>query len=84
MPDKDPCVVARELIEDEELSKQLHRLVYDVTAGQEEAREACRNLDRVGSGNIEAPTILSEHAGGPLRSFRDFLDRCVQDVEELS
>ena len=81
MNEKDPTVVARNLIEDKNLETELSSLVSQILASQKDAEQQCKSLDSVGSGFISAPDILNAVVCPRLVEMRKFLDTCISQCE---
>lgn len=81
---KDPAMVARNLIDTHaNLDKMLQSKIDAVKAGFEHAKKSAKNLDKYGSGNIEAPTLLKGKPLAAAKALHKFAGQVVEQIEKV-
>ena len=81
----DKCVIARTLIDEsaDELIEQLNKKVKNIQSAMIEAQQSCKGLDKLGSGNISAPDILAGRPLEQLVALQQYVNRCVEQIQNL-
>lgn len=81
---KDPADQARTLIDTHaNLDKMLQAKIDAVKAGFEHAKKSAKGLDKVGSGTIEAPTLLNGKPLAAAKALHKFAGQVVDQIEEV-
>jgi hypothetical protein len=81
---KDPAVEARDLIDNGYVPVGwVQDQAAKLKKGFDQASREAKNLDRLGSGTIEAPTLLKAHVLGPTEELVKLAERIRDHVQDV-
>lgn len=82
--DEDPCVDAKNLIRySVPATERFHKLSMALAGAFSDANKELDGLKRLGSENIEAPTMLTKHIRPAIEEIQVFAARCLKQLDAI-